>query len=232
MALITRDAVSASSVGDATSTLTWSHTVGSGSNKILVVGVGARDPTAGNTVVNSVVFNTSESFTKVRDDSVGGVQTLRSGLWYLLNPSTTTANIVVTFAGAADDSGAGAISLFNVSQSSPIDAQNGSNAATQASPLSTSITVVGTNCWIIDAVYSKSDIDISAVSPQVAYYDLNPRAGGDSAAGSYIMMVPAGSNTMSWIYPGGSDDYAHSVISLTPATDDDKAINPLYIKTK
>jgi hypothetical protein len=91
--------------------LTWSHVVGSSANRILVVGVQLRiDSGSGNpgatTRVTAVTFNGTAltCLVALADNNTGSCGNsatgttgfLRSEIWYLLNPATATANIVVT----------------------------------------------------------------------------------------------------------------------------------------
>ena len=90
---------------------TFSTTVASGV-KTLVVVVTGYDSSATDSVVNSVVFNTSESFTQI----AGGRYRVGSDfqdIWYLKSPTATTANVVVTMAGTCTDVQATAIGLID-----------------------------------------------------------------------------------------------------------------------
>ncbi len=91
--------------------LTFSHTVGAGSNQCLVVGVsntGGAEPTG--------VTYSGEAMTKVGDVSVGSTGT--SSIWRKTGPATGANDVVVTFAGSVDIV-AGADTINNVDQSNP-----------------------------------------------------------------------------------------------------------------
>ncbi len=112
-AAITSDstAFGVSTGASGSTTLAWSHTVGTGSNRILLVGISFRSDTGsggagGNTYVTGVTFgSTSLTCLAARDDNStggcgsGGTGTpiyLRGEVWYLLNPTSGTATITVT----------------------------------------------------------------------------------------------------------------------------------------
>jgi hypothetical protein len=91
--------------------LTWSHTIGTSANRILVVGVQLRiDSGTGNpgatTRVTAVTFNGTAltCLVALADNNSGSCGNaasgtagfLRSEIWYLLNPGSATASVVVT----------------------------------------------------------------------------------------------------------------------------------------
>lgn len=106
-------AFDASSKGTAVnaSSISWSHTTGSGSNRVLVVGTLINSNTV---TVSGVTWNTSSNLTQVSTAINGSA---RVDLWYLVNPAaSTTATIKVTLSAAAGVV-AGAVSYTNASQS-------------------------------------------------------------------------------------------------------------------
>jgi len=123
-AAVAVDSTSSITAANGVSSLMWSHTA-SGSNRALVVGVMARDPTGADTSVSSVTYN-SVAMTAVRNDLVSFGDPARTSLYILAAPATGTHTIVVTFAGTVDSLAAGAaISLTGVDQTTPNAADNG-----------------------------------------------------------------------------------------------------------
>jgi len=88
-------------------TVTWSHTIGGGANRILIVGVSGEITL---TPVSGIVYGPS-SLTLLAAQNEGSI---RAEAWYLLNPPTGTATITVTFSGAQPDAIGGSVSYFNV----------------------------------------------------------------------------------------------------------------------
>jgi hypothetical protein len=113
------DAVSSAETvpaGGATS-LTWSHTVGSGEDPILVVGVSIRNDSSQQ--VSSVTYN-GTALTKI--DVVDNSTYVRAELWYLPGasfPAPGTYDVVVNMSAAARFV-AGAFSMFNVDPTTPL----------------------------------------------------------------------------------------------------------------
>lgn len=119
--------------GTSTTTLTIaSYVVGAGSNRCIYLGVSqwkAADlqPTA--------VFNTSENFTAHDSQTVvEGAGVRRVTLFRLVNPTVTTASIVVTWGVAVDEGVAGASSWNGVDQTTPFGTavKNSGNAASSS----------------------------------------------------------------------------------------------------
>jgi prepilin-type N-terminal cleavage/methylation domain-containing protein len=118
-AAITMSYPPSSKSGGLVRSLTWSHTVGAGSDRILVVGVSTRGG-LGWDQVNSVTYN-GISLTRVGSDTTLDCHgyTHRVEIWYLVAPPTGTYNVVITTAGNADIVG-GATSWIGVNQTNPV----------------------------------------------------------------------------------------------------------------
>lgn len=114
-AQIAFDASSSANTGavDQTS-LTWSHTVGAGSNRILVVGVSIRN-SAGQTVSSVTYAGVGLTFIGAQSNGTNS----RIEMWRLLAPATGTNSIVVTMSAGAHFVG-GAASFTGVDQTTPL----------------------------------------------------------------------------------------------------------------
>lgn len=131
MALVYDTASSSNSGGSAASSLTWSHTMGAGSNGILIVAASYANPSTG--LITGVTFN-GVALTHI-DSSVAnlGVGTGRAvDLWYLLNPASGANNVVITASGATSPLNGGAISLTGASGVGT-SAKNNSTSSTSLS---------------------------------------------------------------------------------------------------
>ena len=132
------DAAGAGSVTDAGTSLTFSHVVGSGSDRLLLVGV--------------VIPDTSQPVPSV---TYGGVPltavliSVDTSFWYLLNPPTGTANVVVTWTNSGYGA-AGSTSWTNVSQITPF----GTGVAATGTSTTPSVTVTSaTGEFVVDTVH-------------------------------------------------------------------------------
>lgn len=122
-----------------------SYVVGAGNNKILVACVVAEDASDVDMTILSISWNTTELFTQA-------VQQLDTGdkatIWYLLNPTSATANIVVTFTGTVSSAGVGVASFFGVAQSGQPDNIATEHDTTAGTTSLVAITPVANNCLV------------------------------------------------------------------------------------
>jgi len=135
-----------SSSGGTSGTIS-SFVVPSGTNKCILVGVAIR----GDQYVTGITFNTSENFVKVDSDKYStGTGSLTIELWKLVNPTSTTANIVVTYnANLTFTSGIGAVSLTDVDQTTTIGASYKPGLQVTTTP-SANITTTTANSLVMD----------------------------------------------------------------------------------
>jgi len=147
------DSVSSAGSSTAGATLSWSHTIGSGSNRLLTVGLEAETTSAdvANLTVQSVRFNGID-LTKAGDELITtGSYSLGAELWYLLEASVAAAGtytVEVTYSGIVRARAGGAISIAGAVQAAPEDVAT--STATD-NPISSTVTA-SAGAWVIDAV--------------------------------------------------------------------------------
>lgn len=184
------DAQSASSFSSGT-TNTFSHTC-SGSDRILYVGV-----YDGLNNVTGVTYN-GTSMTLVNSFAMTGSaagQYIR--LYQLVNPSTGTNNVVITCSVAGNTYGNG-ISYTGANQTGQPDANN-TNGASTGTSLTTSVTTVADNCWIVGYAYMAGTITAGTnttlrstnASGVLASFDTNS---AQTPAGSKSVQTNSGTN--------------------------------------
>ena len=109
------DSVSSAKTADGgAGSLTWSHTTGSGNNRILIVGVSIRN--GGGQTVTGVTYN-GLGLTLI--GSANNAGNVVAYMYYRLAPPTGTYSIIVTLSASAAFV-AGAVSLFNVDPTTPL----------------------------------------------------------------------------------------------------------------
>ena len=149
---------SGNSAGAATS-LTFSHTVGSGSNRLLVVSVHLRDGVG--TPVTGVTYG-GNALTAVPSGSANsgtGTPENRTELWSLLDPPTGTADVVISLSASKNIVG-GATSFFGVDQTTPL----GTAVAAGANSASPSVVVSSAADGLVrDAISTRGDV--TALAP-------------------------------------------------------------------
>lgn len=105
-----------------------SYTPASGSDRILVVRVhGLRTSDSGAFTVDSVTFGGVELTEAVSGKTTSTSRQYRTAIWYLINPSGSSGNIVVTFSQGASGCIISADTLTGAAQSSPVG-QTGSDS--------------------------------------------------------------------------------------------------------
>lgn len=211
-------------LANSVSSLSVSNTVSSGTDRGIIALVPIRN---GTHRVRSVVFNASENFIRaIRQGSTTGVG---AEIWYLLNPTVTTANVVITFetsAGAlqAVQGRLGLINVTGVHQTSPtvVDVTNFSQA--NGGNVSTSVTTTQSGDLLTDALLHEASGFATGNVGTGQTAVINNDDGTFIQHGSYKLVGAAGSYSMSWAN-ATADNYAHVVAAFrestgaTPSTD-------------
>ena len=186
------------------STYSFTHRVGSASNRALVVSVAIF--AAGS--VSSITYN-GVALSFVRADSNG---VYRTEWWQLVAPATGSNTVQVDLSTSLT-SIAEALSYSNVDQISPVDASGGANGVGgTASASATTITVKDRVLAVIATATTTALIDGTS---QVR------RALASGALGSAIStdkgdIDTAGAVSSSWTGLGGLDSWAVTTIALRP----------------
>ncbi|MGI0059394.1 MAG: hypothetical protein ACREBJ_06460, partial [Nitrosotalea sp.] len=168
---------------------------GTGSNRLLVVGISAD-----NNIASSITFG-GVQLTK----SVSSFHNNNAEFWYLVNP-TGTGNILVTMSGATS-AVVGAYAFSGVDQTSPI-ATTSSNFNSAANSPTVSITTANPNSLVLDlpSIYGGVTLGKPTCTQQ---WDAN-MPGSITGASSSKMVPSAGTTICSWTASSGDlwDDVA------------------------
>lgn len=192
--------------------VSWSHTVGSGSDRLLLVAIHLRSD---DETVSGITFN-SVAMTFVAAVSYGS-GALRTEIWQLVNPDTGSHGIVATLVGTVTSTGGGSsMSFSGVDQTTPIGNTNtGTQDAGGGTSITTSLTTAQGNSWVVDAVTHRNDIDITAGGSQANVLEHN---NGTSTIGgmSTRATTSAGSYSMSWS-DGADHQWRHVLAEVRDA---------------
>jgi len=187
-----------------TPALTVTSVAPSGSDRLLLVGIHWSDATA---TVGTVVFNTSESLTRLG----GGIQgILHSDIWYLIAPSVTTASLVITMAGATSMGSlmAGANWLTGTHQTTPLtDFQSFGTVVNPGAQPTLTISST-TNDLVFDALMVESAPTIGAGQT------LRYTTAGNSLESRGSTEPGAASVTMSWSAISNFSAYIHTACNI------------------
>jgi pectate lyase len=197
--------------------LSWSHTVGSGADRLMVVGVAVEDGGTADANITSVTYN-GVGLTAVPNSkrSGGGTGIIQTQLFYLLNGGLGAAGahtVVVNTQGPVDGISAGATTFTGVVQSAPQPAATNVDTS-GADSISTSITSTVANAWIVDVVGSGNSGSFTAASGQTERWDI--AASGMTGATSTKALGGAGATTLGWSH-SGANRLAHSLAQLAPS---------------
>ncbi|HEY1904131.1 MAG TPA: IPT/TIG domain-containing protein, partial [Terracidiphilus sp.] len=193
--------------GGTTTSLTYSYTVGTGANRLLVVNL------VGDTSADDISSVTYAGVAMTLLAKTQAPSNNRQYLYYLLNPASGANNLVVT-AGSAHYLISQAASWYNVKQSAQPDAIVTSTSAAGTTSLTASLTTVANGALVIQGLWAYGHLAAGAGSiPIVTDAALG---GAGIVAGSASPVSPAGNVTMSTISDGSQSD---SVImaSFAPA---------------
>jgi hypothetical protein len=222
-AFIAHDANSHSSE-TAAATVSWTHTTGSLTNGILILGA---DFAGLNTATSASGTYAGQPLTQI------GFFTGYNGyrkIWlgYIINPASGSNTASVTFAGSS-----GTVATFGigvtfsgVNQTTPIDSSLVTNTSSSSASVSLNITTINANAWIVDFYdnYTTSSVTPSPTSPQVDIYHLpnfGVGPGNDGVGMSYQgpVVTPA-STSDGWSATGtgaAALSWALGAFSLNPA---------------
>jgi len=148
-AAIVKDAqATTSDTASGTSLTNSGFTVAANSNKILIVCAAVADSSAPPVQeVSGITWNGVENFTRAVFEN--GINDRRSEIWYLVNPTATTADVVTTWDSTAINRGVGVYSYYNVDQITPIGVTNTTYGTSHTS--TATITPTTTGSIIVDS---------------------------------------------------------------------------------
>ena len=197
---------------NSTTGLTWLHTVGSDSNRLLLVGISFwSNPEK---IVNSVTYN---GVSLVKSGSVwGGSGGETVNIWYLVNPPTGTFNIIASFSGAVAPVG-GATSWSGVNQTTPLGAFASAFSATTTNPATVNIpSAVGEIVQDTVSYGKQTTTDHTVGSGQTQKWSDATSDGSLYASGAGSVEPGASTTTMSWTF-GIVYRWAIGAVSIKPA---------------
>ena len=202
----TQDSTPTTGTANNASSITFSHTTGSGNNRLLLVGVSFYNASSSRTI-SSVTFG-GTALTSVAAATTNG-NTRRVQIWRLIAPAaSTTANIVVTFSGTGMYGVAGAVSFAGVDQCAPLGTYLGATGNTGTATVSP-VTVAGD--LVFDTVAAGSTLTVNgSQAPQWNTGDGTTLYGGASTKTATTSPTP-----MSWTL-GASGLWATGAVAIKP----------------
>src|SRR2546425_1016896 len=176
---------------DSSGLVTISFTVGTGANRLLIVG---------GTVDNFAITGVTYGGTALTQ---AGAETQKptGSIWYLVNPPSGTASVVVT---SSPSKGAiiGVISFTGVDQSTPIPTTaTNDNANGRTSPATVSITNANANAWVMDLVASGHIGGFTNGASTTTQWNLDSASTNAGASSTTGPLSPSTVTNFSWTLP-------------------------------
>lgn len=218
------DALGPGSSGSATGNVTsinWNHTCGSGSNRLLVVGVGMGGANPGVSISVTYGSSTLTSAGQVSSDNQadGFVQ-----LFYLTAPASGTNTITVTNTGGQSrDLLGGSLTFTGVDQTTPI-ANTTTNFGADTNPTVTVTSASGN--MVVDAVVCGSPL-LSSNQTLQWMNNLN----GNTAAGNAAQSTASGASSVTMSYSSNNDWWGIIATSIRAAAAAPSGVTTAWLRS-
>ena len=213
------DTEATSSVATSTNSINWPITIGSGMNRGLAVALFGGDNPISDCAATSVTLG-AQSLSKVRRDSYTSAGN-STEWWTLPAPTSGVGTITANLAGTCFFILGHAIALENVSQVAMVGIDVG-QLNESGGAISTSISNLISNAWILDALLDITDDGVTVAAGQTQRHQSTFNVGGylqTSAVSSIGPVASSVTRAMEWTYvaPSFQRGYVHSVLSIRPS---------------
>lgn len=203
-----------------------SFRVGTGKNRILIVGVQAEEGGKENVadmMISSVQLGNREltllAGSEVQLSSIwrGKEYFLKVALYYLLNPPSGENDITVFFAGPVTSANIGAVSLANAKQAAPVNLVT--RKQENQKEISTQITTQTSGAWVVDIVGCGHKSKLKPeTKDHVRRFNAQENSGGKSSLlGGTLPVAAAGEVALRWSQPERSiNRLVHIAVEISP----------------
>lgn len=204
--------------------LTYSHTVGVGADRILFVGINFFAADAADDITG--VTYAGVAMTQITKQSIIGTNQQWSYLYYLVNP-TSGANNVVINKTSTDDIRSNSASYAGASQLAQPDASI-TDVETAATTISQSLTTIADNCWVVSFAMNSATTIVAGTGTTARANQTFCAIGDNNAA-----KTPPGSVSMQWTNGGSSTGWTMIMASILPkeAEPASTSANPMFFST-
>ncbi len=202
--------------------LSWSHEVKGGSDRIVIVGTSCSNTGDSTANIATLTYDGTNLLpNEIRQDLKFDSESRSTAMYYLVNPPIGTRTVSVTFDSGAIRSAGGAISLTGVDTTNPVDADNGVAGGT-GTTASVTVTTNTAGAWVVDTLIVRNpngDITGTTVgADQTERWKQAAIQNSIHGAGSHEgPKTPAGDVIMSWSIASGSDGWSISAAAFKPA---------------
>jgi Family of unknown function (DUF6701) len=137
------------------------------------------------------------------------------GQMLALTPFAVSGGITVTLTGSVDNINAGSISITNATPGSPEASNTNTETADGTDTITTTITTLSNNAWLIDTVGDGNAGSFTPGAGQTERWDT--AAASSTGAMSTKAVATAGLDSMAQTYNTNSNRIAHAVVAVAPA---------------
>jgi hypothetical protein len=206
--------------------------VGTGKNRILIVGAQAEEAgkeSVSDMLIQSVTYG-GHAMTLIPNSEIelssiwfkdNTEYFIKVALYYLLNPPSDPHDITVTYAGPVKSANVGAISLFNVEQTAPVNViTNGKKSPTKDKDIITKITTRNDGAWVIDFLgcgKQKSRLANKTKDYIQRFESMETTGGKSTLVGGTLFVPTAGEISLHWVQGRWTiNRLAHVVVEIVP----------------
>lgn len=192
----------------------WTHTVVSGSDRILIV-LAANDDSGGTgaTGFSSDVDGAFTQLASAHASNTAGTPYPQADIWYLLNPTVGDHQITPTFSGD-DDTAYTSIDLSGVHQTTPFGTPV-TDTGQQGTEISNDVSAA-TGDLVIDNMVAQGNRTLTVGADQTERSNHTPAATSSIVRQGTSTQAGAATVAMSWT-PSGNTQYAQSAVAVKPA---------------
>lgn len=187
------------------------------SGRLLIVSTAAEDASSSDCVVSGVTYG-AQSLTRVTSatQQVGTNPYLCTETWYLLDPSSTTATVSVTFSGNVNYAVAGAIALQDANQSIPTPVNKSADGSDPVTSILTTSSATGSNILLVDvAAGGEGQTLTPSQGSQTSRWSRIQGGSGGMTAGASTRILSVG-NAMGWSAAANVRRMAQIIIAVQP----------------
>lgn len=228
---ISLDAATSSAVST-TGTLAWNHIVGSGANRLLVVGIGAYGLSSQPSVTGVTYGGVAMTLAR-RDQAEASSYYLETSVWILKNPGTGTHSISATITGNSPESGGVSVSYTGCAQTNSPDAANGAVGTTTGGDQSFNVTTSADNCWIfaVGCLRKASASSITALQTSRGNVDIHTTAVKMRAEDTNAAQTPAGAKSVGFTLSTSNTKWCMSGASFAPYVSGSQSVVPVIMNS-
>ena len=191
---------------------TLGHTVGTGPNRLLLVGLSYATNSGGGTLTTNVTYGgvALTLVTNWNNTSSSSIYKPRSEIWMLVNPTPGTANLIVKYSRASTNLNVGIMTFTNVDQTTPIGSKARSSSTSSSSTPTVTVSSDANSLVLGVLAAETTTYTETGQTNQWNQTTLNIRGVGSTKAGAASVQV-------SWS-GAASKRYAATAVSIRAAS--------------